>query len=96
MPRKMAREPKNSPTEVIPTTSDAPAPRGTAKPSKVDLVLELRRRDTGATINELTEATSWLPHSARAVLTGLRKKGHAIERAKRGDLTCYHLSQAKA
>ena len=96
MSRKMTREPKAPATEVVSTTSNAPAPRGTAKPSKVDLVLELLRRDTGATIYELTEATSWLPHSARAVLTDLRKKGHAIERAKRGDLTCYHLSQAKA
>lgn len=95
MPSKMAREPKAPATEVVPTTSDAPAPSGTAKRSKVDHVLELLRRDTGATINELTEATSWLPHSARAVLNGLRKKGHAIERRKRGDVTCYHLVAGK-
>jgi hypothetical protein len=30
------------------------------------------------------------------MLTGLRKKGHAIERRKRGDLTCYHLPSAEA
>jgi hypothetical protein len=96
MSRKMTREPKAPATEVVSTTSAAAAPSETAKRSKVDLVLELLRRDTGATINELTGATCWLPHSARAVLTGLRKKGHAIERAKRGDGTCYHLAASEA
>jgi hypothetical protein len=30
------------------------------------------------------------------MLTGLRKKGHAIEPRKRGDLTCYHLPSTGA
>jgi DNA-binding transcriptional regulator PaaX len=48
----------------------------------------------GATLAELIEGTGWQPHSARAALTGLRKKGHLIERRKRGDLTYYHLPVA--
>lgn len=53
------------------------------------------RRESGATLDELTGATSWLPHTTRAALTGLRKKGHAIDKRKRGEVTCYHLgSQA--
>nr|MBA4769903.1 DUF3489 domain-containing protein [Sphingobium sp.] len=51
-------------------------------------------REGGATLDELTSATSWLPHTTRAALTGLRKKGHDIDRRKRGDVTCYHLAQA--
>lgn len=59
--------------------------------SKIDQVIALLRRPEGATMDELTSATDWLPHSARAVLTGLRKKGHDITRGKRGELTCYSL-----
>jgi hypothetical protein len=43
---------------------------------------------------EIVEATGWLPHSARAALTGLRKKGHAIEKGKRGEVTCYSIPAA--
>ena len=32
----------------------------------------------GATIAELSEAMGWLPHTTRAVLTGLRKRGYAL------------------
>jgi hypothetical protein len=39
----------------------------------------------------MVEATGWLPHTTRAALTGLRKKGHAVDRRKRNDVTCYHL-----
>ena len=36
--------------------------------------------EQGATIEALIAATGWLPHTTRAVLTGLRKRGYAIER----------------
>jgi hypothetical protein len=92
----MAREPNAAAAlEHTPTNVPAQSPAPT-KSSKLDKVLALLRREEGATLAELTEATGWLPHSARAALTGLRKKGHAIERTKRGDLTCYHSAQAKA
>ena len=55
------------------------------------LVVEMLRRESGATLDELTGATSWLPHTTRAALTGLRTKGHDIDRRKRGAVTCYHL-----
>jgi hypothetical protein len=32
----------------------------------------------GATIAELSEATRWLPHTTRAVVTGLRKRGYML------------------
>jgi predicted transcriptional regulator len=57
--------------------------------SKNDLVLEMLRRDGGATITELFAATNWLPHTTRGMLTGLRKKGNPITRGKRDDVTCY-------
>jgi hypothetical protein len=52
------------------------APRGG---SKLAQVIELLQRDYGATIEELIAATGWLAHTTRAALTGLRKRGYAVE-----------------
>jgi DNA-binding MarR family transcriptional regulator len=65
-------------------------------PTKSAIVLSLLAREQGATLAELIEATDWLPHTTRAALTGLRKKGHAIDRRKRGDATCYPLLATEA
>ncbi len=54
-------------------------------------MLDLLSRTDGATLDEMVAATGWLPHTTRAALTGLRKKGHAITRDKRGEATCYHI-----
>jgi hypothetical protein len=48
--------------------------------SKLMTVVDLLRREEGVSLGEITSLTNWLPHSARAALTGLRKKGHHIER----------------
>ena len=61
------------------------------RPSKRSAVVELLHRDQGATLAVLIELTSWLPHTTRAALTGLRHKGYVITRAKRGTETCYHI-----
>ena len=74
--RRMARQPGSSASG----TNDAPA--ATKKPNKTETVLSLLACPNGATLDELVAATAWLPHTARAALTGLKKKGHAIERAK--------------
>jgi len=60
--------------------------------SKIGTVLSLLRRDDGATLEEMIAATGWLPHTTRAALTGLRKKGHAVVKDKRGDTTCYRIA----
>lgn len=59
--------------------------------SKIAEVLNLLRREEGATLAELVDATSWLPHTTRAALTGLRKKGHAITKDSRANATCYRI-----
>jgi hypothetical protein len=64
--------------------------------SKSAAVIALLSREGGATSAELIEATDWLPHTMRAALTGLRKKGHTIERGKRGTETCYTIKAATA
>ena len=65
-----------SPDDVGPQTHAA-APR---EGSKLALVINLLRRADGASIVDLTEATGWLPHTTRAALTGLRKRGYAVLR----------------
>jgi hypothetical protein len=52
--------------------------------SKLALVIELLWRADGATIVDLTEATGWLPHTTRAALSGLRKRGYAVIRERIG------------
>jgi hypothetical protein len=55
--------------------------------SKIAAVVALLERPEGATLLELVDATDWLPHTIRAAMTGLRKKGHAIERSSRDNTT---------
>jgi hypothetical protein len=50
--------------------------------SKLAEVMALLRRKQGVAIEELTSVTGWLPHTTRAALTGLRKRGYAIERSR--------------
>lgn len=94
-PRKMAREPKPSGAETNAPKSTAKAP---AKPqSKADLVLGMLQRPEGATIDQLIAATGWLPHTTRAALTGLKKKGHVVTSEKvDGGARVYRVTPAPA
>ncbi|MGN3974814.1 DUF3489 domain-containing protein [Tsuneonella sp. SYSU-LHT278] len=83
-PRRMAHEPK--PAGGVATPSSTPTTEveaETAKPvSKSSLVLAMLQRPEGATIAQLVNAASWLPHTTRAALTGLKKKGHQVTSEK--------------
>jgi hypothetical protein len=50
--------------------------------SKLAQVIDLLKRSEGATIANLVDATGWLPHTTRAALTGLRKRGYAVVRER--------------
>ena len=89
--RRMARPAPDdaqtgTPSDVAPSTGQPGAKP--APVTKVAALIALLERNTGATLAELIAATSWLPHTTRAALTGLRKKGYVIERSKRGEVTC--------
>jgi Protein of unknown function (DUF3489) len=62
--------------------SKAPAPNLLRQggPTKAATVQKLFSRPRGATLAEIMETTGWLPHSARAFMTGLRRKGHDLVR----------------
>ncbi len=62
-----------------------PAPESVIDPqtqaqrrTKQALLLELIGREGGATLEELTSVSGWLPHTTRAAITGLRKRGHDV------------------
>ena len=82
--RRQVTTAKPDATIVKPTATpmlDKPTPGATVKPTtKSDTVIKLLLRAKGATPTELIAATDWLPHSLRAFLTGLRKKGRVIVR----------------
>ena len=68
----------------------APEP---AKPlSKASRVLAMLQRPAGATVAQLIAETGWQPHTTRAALTGLKKKGHRVASTKIGGETrIYHV-----
>jgi hypothetical protein len=55
-------------------------PRQNSKLSQVMLMLS---QECGITIDEIAKAMGWLPHTTRATLTGLRKRGVRIIRLTR-------------
>lgn len=100
-PRRMAREPKtgvaSTNVPAIEVAISRPKTGGTVepRPTKSAAVLALLQRIEGATLDQLVEATGWLPHTARAALTGLKKKGHAITSSKEeGQPRIYRAGQA--
>ena len=63
--------------------------------TKQALVVAMLMRTDGANIAELIAATGWLPHTTRAALSGLRKRGFAIETVREaGAGTIYRLGNA--
>jgi hypothetical protein len=60
-------------------SSVAGAPR---EGSKLAEVISLLRRKQGVSVEDLISATGWLPHTTRAALTGLRKRGYDVERTR--------------
>lgn len=61
------------------------------KGSKQALLASLLSRENGASITELTDAMGWQPHTTRAAVTGLRKRGCAITTSKRDGVFRYHM-----
>ena len=71
-PRTLAAEPERSPQH----------PRDGSKQA---LLVELLNRPEGASLEDLLGATGWLPHTTRAALTGIRRRGYEIARGTADD-----------
>ena len=97
--RKMAREPgpdDKQQEQEAGSGSAAVEPAPPKAPSKTSTILGMLQREGGATLEEMVQATGWLPHTTRAALTGIRKKGHDVVRSKFGSETRYAIVAAPA
>jgi Protein of unknown function (DUF3489) len=59
--------------------------------TKHDQVIELLQRHNGASLEEMSTLANWLPHSTRAFLTGLKKKGHDVSSDKVDGMRRYRI-----
>ena len=79
--------------------SDSGKPRAVttagARQTKQAAILNLLRRAEGASIGDLTSATGWQAHSVRAALTGLRKRGHDVERSVESGASRYRIIEQR-
>jgi len=99
-PKKAPAKPKGggknkAAAKPAPTRKSA-ATKAPKLPSKADTVIALLRREAGATMIEMQEATSWKPHSVRAFISaGLKKKGLQVTKQKHdgGMPTTFHLPE---
>lgn len=62
--------------------------------SKIAPVTTMLRRSEGASLADLVAITGWLPHTTRAALTGLRKKGYTLDKHSREGVTVYSIAKA--
>jgi DNA-binding MarR family transcriptional regulator len=62
------------------TTTNQKKSKSAPRKTKILLVIDLLGRREGASLDELSKETGWQNHTVRAALTGLKKKGHRIER----------------
>ena len=67
-----------------------------SRQSKIAAVLALLELEQGAALDDLVAATGWQPHTARAVLSGLKKNGHAIQREKVDGVSRYRITKGAA
>lgn len=74
-------KPNRSARDAVKPNVPRPAPR---QGSKQALIISLLSKSSGTTIGTLIEAAGWLPHTTRAALTGLRKRGFSVERSTDG------------
>ena len=61
---------------------------------KLGVLLDAVARPTGATLDELTTATAWLPHTTRAALARLRQRGFDVRLATTEGRKAYRLVEA--
>jgi hypothetical protein len=73
-----ARKEESPPTRRGEPAGAASCPSAPRDGTKLALAVGMIRRDHRATLAELVAATGWLPHTTRAALTGLRKRGYAV------------------
>lgn len=64
-----------------------------AIPTKHSQVIDLLSREGGATLEAMSTKVGWLPHSTRAFMTGLKKKGYVIDSEKVAGVRYYRITK---
>lgn len=73
-------------------TKSVNEPKAETKAGRVEGLL---RGKNGATQVEIMDATGWQPHTVRAFLSGVRKRGLMVLKEQRKDgVTCYRIGRA--
>jgi hypothetical protein len=75
----------------------ASTPKFPRRGTKIGGVIELLQGSDGVTLAELVANTGWLPHTARAALTSLCKRGYAvvIDRADKARGSVYRIEPSE-
>jgi len=99
-PRRMARDPRpqnaDTPHDADNTVkASVSEPAALKGPTKVAIIVGLLNRKEGATLVQMVETTGWLPHTTRAAMTGLKKKGHSITSTKTDGVRIYRILMAQ-
>jgi len=75
--------------------SNQPDVRRLKAATKADRVTKILARARGATLSDIVTETDWQPHSARAFLSGLRKRGTVlVKEERRTGETSYRIDKA--
>jgi hypothetical protein len=74
------------------TAPAAPPPRPSGK---LGQVLDALGKSGGATLTELVGLTGWQPHTTRAALTRLRRRGYGLRLDAMAGRRAYHLAPAR-
>jgi hypothetical protein len=78
-----------------PTAATTSAGVPLARPGgKLAVLLDAVSGPDGATLEDLTAASGWLPHTTRAAITRLRQRGYDVRLATTGTRKAYHLVPA--
>ena len=88
-PRTKMEEPTRTPLAKATDDPSVSTPAAQKPVSKQQQLAMLLVRDEGATLDDMIDATGWLPHTTRAALTGLKKKGYAVTSDKVGAVRTY-------
>lgn len=78
--------------EVVASEAQAKSPKALRAGSKGAALVALLQRTEGASLDEMIERTGWQGHTVRAAMTGLRKKGHVIDRRISGNSTVWFIA----
>lgn len=94
---KAAKKARSTRMDATPKATSTAGRSSAREGSKQSLVIGMLSAKGGTTLDALVEATGWLPHTTRAALTGLRKRGLSVERSRdEGKASIYRIVGSSA